>query len=524
MSLDLDHYHVEPVSFMDAHSGGAHLMLTVAVTFSGVLDEERVRGAASALARRWPMLGCRVRRVSDDIPSFELLVPEAEYAVLNTTVSHIPQPLESTTSLPQRTSTISTQLLTRNTALYHPPSSTPPHTSAYTYIPSTSPQPGFTLHVSILSDATVLSLTFPHVLMDACGAGCVLRGLVGVMEGEEVGGLVEGDPWEGVLAESRKDREVQVEGWTTYGPDEFGIAAEAEQRDLEADGPISQRTIYFPKGEVEKMKVQAMDELRELGLEGDVPYLSSGDVIVAWLYKQFYGDEIHDPTRPSRLLYILDTRSRLPSHFSPSQTYLKNAYIVAPAPLIPNSKVRDMKLGELARMVRLLVEDSAREESVRSFIKWKWDTAVGEGMGRVQVPAGAGERVMFASNWLTFGLGDLNIQSLIRPSSGTGQVLDVYCGLPGIPRCSGVITYRDTSGGIVAQFDWAEKNWTSGSVGAYALERAGMEKEKEKEEKEKVEVEGGKEMDVDVESQEEKGVRRWGVYAFVSWIWRWLRI
>ncbi|KAG8714851.1 hypothetical protein FRC09_017175 [Ceratobasidium sp. 395] len=510
MSLDVDHYHVEPVSFMDAHSGGAHLMLTVAVTFSGVLDEERVRGAARALARKWPMLGCRVRRVSDEVPSFELLVPEAEYAALNITFSHIPQPLESTTSLPQRTPTISTQLLTRNTALYHPPSSTPPHTSAYTYIPSTTPQPGFNFHVSILSDATVLSLTFPHVLMDACGAGCVLRGLVGVMEGEEVGSLVRGDLWEGVIAESRKDGGVdEVEGWTTYGPEEFGIAAEAERRDLERDGPISQRTIYFPKGEVERMKVQAMGELRELGLEGDVPYLSSGD--------QFYGDEIYDPTRPSRLLYILDTRSRLPSHFSSSQTYLKNAYIVASAPLIPNPKVRDMKLGELARMVRLLVEDSAREESVRSFVRWKWDTAMGEGMGRVQVPAGAGERVMFASNWLTFGLGDLNIQTVIRPSSGTGRVLDVYCGLPGIPR--GVITYRDTSGGIVAQFDWAEKNWTSGSVGAYALERAGMSVPKE----EKVEV-GGKEVDVDVESQEEKGVRRWDVYAFVSWIWRWLRI
>ncbi|KAG8796316.1 hypothetical protein FRC12_000731 [Ceratobasidium sp. 428] len=485
MLLDLDHYHVEPVSFMDAHPGGAHLVLTVAVTFSGVLDEKRV-------------------------VSFELLVSEAEYAALNIIISHIPQPRESTTDFPQRKSTISAQLLTRNTALYYSPS-TPPHTSAYVYIPFTSPQPGFNLHVSILADATVLSLTFPHVLMDACGAGCVLRGLVGVMEGREVASLVQGDPWEGVLAESRRGRGVKpVEGWTTYGPEEFGIAAETEQRDLERDGPISQRTIYFPKGEVERMKVQAMDELKELGLEGDLPYLSSEDVIVAWLYKQFYGDEIYDPTKPSRLLYILDTRSRLASHFSPSQTYLKNAYIVTSAPLIPNSKVRDMKLGDLARMIRLLVEDSVREESVRGFVRWKWDTTV------------------VASNWLTFGLGDLNTQTVIHPSSGTGQVLDVYCGLPGIPRCSGVIAYRDTFGGIVAQFDWAEKNWTSGGVEVYALERVGSVSKEEKEKVElEVEIEGGKEVDVEVESQTEKADMRegrWGVYAFVSWIWRWLRI
>ncbi|KAG9088982.1 hypothetical protein FRC07_012438 [Ceratobasidium sp. 392] len=497
-----ERFHVEPVSFMDAHSGGAHLMLTVALTFSGVLDEDRVRAASSSLARAWPMLGCRVRRIVPEIPSFELLIPEAEYAAMNTTVSHISKFLHETTSLPHRTSTISTQRLDRNSTLFYPPS-LPIHTSAYEYIPDTTPQPGFHLHISILTDATILSLTFPHVLMDASGASTVMRSLLRSINGTDVLPCLEHDPWPSVLASPTEDGEVQLEGWTTYGPAEFALGAKVEQSDLEKDGAISQRTIYFPREEIERLKDQAMRDLKAVGKE--VEFVSSGDVIVAWLYKQFYGDEIYDPTRPSRLLYILDARLRLPSHFPPSKVYLRNSYIVAAAPLMENKKVRDVSLGELAGVVRGLAG-----EGVRKYVKWKWDMAQEE-VGRVQVPAGAGERVM----WLTFGLGDLSIETIMRPGSGTGKVLDVYCGLPGIPRCSGVITHRDTSGGVVAQFDWAEKNWTSGSVGAYAIERLETIKEK---------VEVDVESRTEKEKEKEKVEREWGISALVCWIWRMLKI
>ncbi|KAG9087346.1 hypothetical protein FRC06_002584, partial [Ceratobasidium sp. 370] len=339
-----EHFHVEPVSFMDAHSGGAHLMLTVGVTFSGTVDEDRVRSAAVTLARAWPRLGCHLRRASPDDPALELLVPDAEHAVLATTVAspkfyHLHKLLQSVTSLPQRTSTISTQRLTRNLSLFPQPAS-----SAHAYITDT-PRPGFHLHISLLLDATVFSFTFPHVLMDASGVGTVMRGLVGAMQGTTVQPHIASDPWASVLANSDKSERGQVEGWTTYSRAEFARAAEVEQADLEQDGPIVQRTIYFPHAEIERLKSLAM---REVGQ--DVSYLSSGDVIVAWLYKHFYGDEIYSPERTSRFLYILDARLRLTSLFPPDQAYLGNAYIVTSASPLSNARVKDMKLGELAGM------------------------------------------------------------------------------------------------------------------------------------------------------------------------------
>jgi hypothetical protein len=66
-NISLEHFHVEPVSVMDAHSGGAHLMFTTGVTFSGVIEETQIRAAVQKLARAWPMLGSRLRRVSSEV-------------------------------------------------------------------------------------------------------------------------------------------------------------------------------------------------------------------------------------------------------------------------------------------------------------------------------------------------------------------------------------------------------------------------------------------------------------------------
>ncbi|CEL56462.1 hypothetical protein RSOLAG1IB_11934 [Rhizoctonia solani AG-1 IB] len=64
----------------------------------------------------------------------------------------------------------------------------------------------------------------------------------------------------------------------------------------------------------------------------------------------------------------------------------------------------------------------------------------------------------------------MDISKVIKPSTGTGEVLDTYWCMPGIPRCSGCITFRNRDGGISAVFDWAESNWTSGSIGKYSIE------------------------------------------------------
>ncbi|KAH7327613.1 hypothetical protein B0J17DRAFT_772083 [Rhizoctonia solani] len=453
----MEHFRVHPVYTMDAHSGGAHLTFTIGFTFSGAVDKEQIDSAVKILASKWPILGTRLRRPNPDSPVVEALVPDAEHAVLSTTFYVTSKSVYQVESFPARTATITTQRLSRNLQLYFDES----QPTAEEFISSQAP--AFCLHVSCLSDATVFSFTFPHMLMDASGAGSVMRGLISILEGNTLLDELKGDPWTNLLGTAQPRTDLSLRGWTTYGPPEFTAAAEIERLALERDGPISQRTIYFPQSEIARLKGEAMTELKALGL--DVPFLSSGDVVVAWLYKHFYGDKQYDAEETSRIIYVLDARLRLPDIFTPDKVYLKNGYILNVTTKYANSKIRDMTLGEIARLVRGLVIEGSKRETVLEHLQWKHDNA-----GAVQVPAPAGERVMFASNWLTFGFGDLSISSVVRPGTGTGEVLDTYWWMPGIPRCSGCVTFRNRDGGICAVFDWAESNWTSGAMRNYAIE------------------------------------------------------
>ncbi|KAF8738224.1 Transferase family, partial [Rhizoctonia solani] len=439
----MDHFRVEPICVMDAHSGGAHLVLTIGFIFSGAVDRAQIESAVKVLAGKWPVLGARLRRSSSNAQSqaLEALIPDSQHAVLATTFYTTPKGIHQIETLPARTSTIATQRLSRNLELYFEKS----QPTLEELISSESP--AFRLHVSCLADATVFAFTFPHVLMDASAAGSVMRGLVSVLEGKAPLDELEGDPWADFVNTARPGADLNLRGWSTYGPSDFMASAETERMDLERDGPISQRTIYFPPAEIARLKEQAMRELKVLGLE--VPLLSSGDVIVAWLYKNFYGDEQYDADRTSRLIYVLDARK------------------------YANCKIRDMSLGEIARLVRELVTEGSKRETVLDHLQWKHDHA-----GEVQVPVPSGERVLFASNWLMFGFGGLNISKAVKPGTGTGEVLDIYWCMPGIPRCSGCVTFRSSDGGINAVFDWAEVNWTSGSIGKYAIENMKTKKSK----------------------------------------------
>jgi hypothetical protein len=88
------------------------------------------------------------------------------------------------------------------------------------------------------------------------------------------------------------------------------------------------------------------------------------------------------------LSYVM-FRLRLPEIFTPDQVYIKNGYLLMVNEKYANSKVRDMSLGEIARMVRELVIEHSRRETILDHLQWKFDNA-----GAVQVPAPAGERVM----------------------------------------------------------------------------------------------------------------------------------
>ena len=187
--------------------------------------------------------------------------------------------LKETERLYIRTNSISTQVITRNESLYR----THPLRSLDDYL--SSGDPVFSLHVACLLDATILTLTIAHILMDASGFNEFIRALIITLDKEPIPPLLDQDPWAMLLPKALHVPDIPDarRGWVVLGAEARPAFRQAEENDFELDGPIQKRTIYFPAAEIARLKLQALDELQVVGKS--VPFLSTNDVVVAWLYK-----------------------------------------------------------------------------------------------------------------------------------------------------------------------------------------------------------------------------------------------
>ena len=99
--------------------------------------------------------------------------------------------------------------------------------------------------------------------------------------------------------------------------------------------------------------------------------------------------ESYRPPPPYVLLTDAAARLRLPNTFPSTHVYLKNGYLVLAAQAHPNSTINSLSLGEVALMVRELVNEGSRRDEIIKGVGWKYESLEG-----VRVPSPAGERVL----------------------------------------------------------------------------------------------------------------------------------
>ncbi|CUA68759.1 hypothetical protein RSOLAG22IIIB_03618 [Rhizoctonia solani] len=416
--------------FMDLNSAAESVTLTAGLTFSGAVDQRHVEEACERIARAWPILGSRVQRNSQT-GKIEAVIPAPEDAQLKVTSQIIDSQLADFEALYIKTKSISTQVLARNKSLYRED----PLKDLEHYL--TTGEPAFDLHATYLSDATIITLTLVHVLMDASGFTEFAKAFIHALDGNPIPPLLAHDPWSILLprALDLPDDPNASLGWTIWGAQQAIASRSAEVKALKAHGPIEQRIVYFPASEITRMKREALEELEAAGTP--VPFLSTSDIVSAWLYKHTFID-ICEPDEVTRFIFVVDARNRFPEAFIP---------------------------GEVAHLIRTSVRKQTTPEQLLAQLKWKHDRA-----GQTQIPFSPGEGMQFTSSWLSFGLGELNLARHIKPGTGTGQVLDVVYDVIGTARNTSAIKFKDTDGGVVCEMTWGKRQWRSGSMAEYALE------------------------------------------------------
>lgn len=149
--------------------------------------------------------------------------------------------------------------------------------------------PAFHINLTVLRDATTFAFTHPHLLMDAGGFNIFMKAFFSVIRGEAVPPLMLNDPFitPFFTTPSEDESDYSPPGWTLYGPPEFEAYAKYAEEDEGQEGVLERRMIYFPKSEIERLKVESLKELQDEG-NVDVTFLSSGDIILAWVYKVCY--------------------------------------------------------------------------------------------------------------------------------------------------------------------------------------------------------------------------------------------
>lgn len=244
-----------------------------------------------------------------------------------------------------------------------------------------SDDPPLELHVFTFTDATIVTLNFPHALTDAMGLSELIKNWCKVLAGriDDVVPLSEDDPLEHVEDEEEesvtKERHVLAEnkitGWSMFL---FGITF---VKDLVFGPKMETNTICLPGSSVTALKAKALDDIRPQhstsstdGTKANVKssFISEGDILSAWGTKMIglgLGPRFN---RTIAVMNVFELRSRLKKTFDTSSAHVQNAFFVLTT-ILTGQETRTLPVGQIALRLRSSLVDQTAEAQVQALIR-----------------------------------------------------------------------------------------------------------------------------------------------------------
>lgn len=234
---------------------------------------------------------------------------------------------------------------------------------------TSSDTPNLSLHITSFIDATLVGLSFSHVMMDAMAMGALVHAWSVVLAGRmsdvpAVLGARECSIVAAVDAASTQVEELALEQKRLKGLEMAKFATRLIWGMLTE--PKSQmRSIFLPAVALENLKRQAQKDLIASQGTEKTPYLSEGDVITAWLV-QVLASSLPQP-RPITVIHPLNVRFRLSSLRNAPGVYLQNMLIGAFAFFDP--VLTAGPLGAIASSNRNDLIQQATEPQVLAYLR-----------------------------------------------------------------------------------------------------------------------------------------------------------
>ncbi|USW58455.1 Putative transferase [Septoria linicola] len=192
-------------------------------------------------------------------------------------------------------------------------------------------QPLLSLHISSFNDATLVGLSWPHLLMDVMGQQALLRGWSSVLAGRKSAV----PPCIG----AREDTIAEIADSTTSPIEEYALGKQKMSVlgmiqfgarfawDMMWNSNVETRTVCIPASAMNCLLKEASDSISEAATNGKQPFVSEGDVLTAW-FARAVASSLARP-RPVTILHALNARFRLSSLKNSQGIYIQNMAVAA---------------------------------------------------------------------------------------------------------------------------------------------------------------------------------------------------
>ncbi|OKP13632.1 hypothetical protein PENSUB_823 [Penicillium subrubescens] len=232
-------------------------------------------------------------------------------------------------------------------------------------------EPQISLHVTSFKDATLVALSWPHVLMDASAGKALLSGWSAVLAGREGDvPVVIGARDDILLQAAMEDKAVTSKEFKLEKNRLTGVKLLVFSLrclwDKFWNPPRQQRTVFIPGAVLDKLKADVRQEITEESQSSqNVPFVSEGDILISWIC-QAAASTMSKP-RPLAIMSFLDVRSRIPEIRKSAGVFLQNMVLSTYAFISPQTATSS--IGAVAVSHRQHFAEQSTDAQTLSFLK-----------------------------------------------------------------------------------------------------------------------------------------------------------
>ncbi|CAG7559057.1 unnamed protein product [Fusarium equiseti] len=225
--------------------------------------------------------------------------------------------------------------------------------------------PMLSLHIISFDDATIVSVSWPHVLFDAKGFHYLVQAWSDVLSGhkERIPDIVgaKEDVLYDIAGKSDYSSEISdIESRTLSGV-AFVLFVIRFLWTLLTQPTVESRVICLPKKSVEKLHQQALVDIKD---ETGEAWVSPNDAILAWLTRTIF----QSSSRPISMVTPIDSRTRLHQLQNPKGVYIQNMVLASFTTMLPN--ILQQPLGIQALTCRQALLDQLEEKNLLAMLEF----------------------------------------------------------------------------------------------------------------------------------------------------------